>query len=357
MTGYDAVKKTTGVIDRSGEARFRVAGPDRVSWLQGLLTNDIAALTPGTGCYAAYLTPQGRMLADVRVLHRGETLLLDVPAAQREAVFERLTTFIIMEDVTLEDVTDSIARVEVHGPRAFDTLSACVSFASDQVQGQDTERARTLEEHANVTAKFAAHDVVIAGSREAGAFGFDVYVPRSAKDDLYAALRAAGAAEIDAEAWHTLRVEAGRPLFGVDMTTDTIPLEAGIEDRAISFTKGCYVGQEIIIRVMHRGHGRVARKLVGLQPEARGVAPAAQTAPTAPTAAAIETGAPIQSAAADREIGHVTSAAYSPALDRWIAMGYVHRDFIEPGTSVTIGAAAPHTIATIVALPFVQPPR
>jgi folate-binding protein YgfZ len=347
MTGYDAVKKTTGVIDRSGEARFRVAGPDRVSWLQGLLTNDIAALTPGTGCYAAYLTPQGRMLADVRVLHRGETLLLDVPAAQREAVFERLTTFIIMEDVTLEDVTDSIARVGVHGPRAFDTLSACVSFASDQGQGQgqDTERARTLEEHANLTAKFAAHDVVIAGSRDAGAFGFDVYVPRSAKDDLYAALRAAGASEIDAEAWHTLRVEAGRPLFGVDMTTDTIPLEAGIEDRAISFTKGCYVGQEIIIRVMHRGHGRVARKLVGLQPEARGAAPA------------IEAGAPIQSAAADREIGQVTSAAYSPALDRWIAMGYVHRDFIEPGTSVTIGAAAPHTIATIVALPFVEPSR
>jgi folate-binding protein YgfZ len=334
MTGYDAVKKTTGVIDRSAEARFRVSGPDRVSWLQGLLTNDIATLTPGDGCYAAYLTPQGRILADVRVLHRGETLLLDVPAVAREAVFERLSNFIIMEDVTLEDVTDTTARIGLHGPQAFDVLSACVTFSSDE----DAARARTLAGHASVMA--GNGDVLIAGSREVGAFGYDVYVDRAASATLIDALRAAGAADIDAEAWHTLRVEAGRPLFGVDMTTDTIPLEAGIEDRAISFTKGCYVGQEIIIRVMHRGHGRVARKLVGLTMDTDADAKAVHAG----------AGAPIQSAAADREIGHVTSAAYSPALQRWIAMGYVHRDFIEPGTAVLIGAAA----ATVAALPFIS---
>ena len=130
MTGYDAVKKTTGIADRSGEARCRVTGPDRVTWLQGLLTNDIAALTPGTGCYAAYLTPQGRMLADIRVLHRGDTLLLDVPAVSREAVFERLTTFIIMEDVVLDDVTNSLARIAVHGPQAFDVLRKVVSLTA-----------------------------------------------------------------------------------------------------------------------------------------------------------------------------------------------------------------------------------
>ncbi len=331
--GYDAVKKTTGVIDRSGEARFRVSGPDRVSWLQGLLTNDIAALTPGTGCYAAYLTPQGRMLADVRVLHRGETLLLDVPAGSRAAVFERLSTFIIMEDVTLDDITDTTGRIGLHGPRAFDILSACVTFGSDD---DDAERVRTLGEHASVAAQFGGQPLLIAGSRDVGVFGYDVYLEgdAAARDALIDAFRAAGAVDISAEAWDTLRIEAGRPLFGVDMTTDTIPLEAGIEDRAISFTKGCYVGQEIIIRVMHRGHGRVARKLVGLEGDAN-----------------IEAGAAIQSAAADREIGHVTSAAYSPALQRWIAMGYVHRDFIEPGTAVTIGAS---NAATVASLPFVS---
>jgi folate-binding Fe-S cluster repair protein YgfZ len=118
MTGYDAVKKTTGVADRSGEARFRVTGPDRVTWLQGLLTNDIAALAPGAGCYAAYLTPQGRMLADVRVLNLGDQFLLDVPAVARETVYERLTTFIIMEDVTLEDATDTLARCMGRAPPA-----------------------------------------------------------------------------------------------------------------------------------------------------------------------------------------------------------------------------------------------
>jgi folate-binding protein YgfZ len=328
MTGYDAVKKTTGVADRSGEARFRVSGTERVTWLQGLLTNDIAALGPGSGCYAAYLTPQGRMLADVRVLQLGDTLLLDVPAVARAAVFERLSTFIIMEDVVLDDVTDTLARVALHGPQAFEVLSACVSFASSDTADQ----ARSLPEHANVSATFGGQALIVAGSREIGAFGFDLYVPAEAKEALIAALTGAGATSIDADAWHTLRVEAGRPLFGVDMTTDTIPLEAGIEDRAISFTKGCYVGQEIIIRVMHRGHGRVARKLVGLQAAAAG--------------AALAEGAPIH--AGDREIGRVTSARFSPALDRWIGMGYVQRDFVEPGTAVTIGT---ETSAAVVALP------
>jgi folate-binding protein YgfZ len=330
MTGYDAVKKTTGIADRSGEARFRVTGPDRVTWLQGLLTNDIAALTPGTGCYAAYLTPQGRMLADIRVLHRGDELLLDVPAAARAGVFERLTTFIIMEDVVLDDVTDSLARIAVHGPQAFDVLLKVVSLTAP------------LPEHASVSTSFGDHGVIVAGSRDLGVDGYDVYVDASAKADLIAALHAAGATAIDDEAWLTLRLEAGRPAFGVDMTTDTIPLEAGIEDRAISFTKGCYVGQEIIIRVMHRGHGRVARKLVGL---------------SASASDSIASGAAIH--AGDREIGRVTSAAYSPALDRWIGMGYVQRDFVEPGTAVSLGAphdeTGPRTPATVVALPHSSP--
>jgi folate-binding protein YgfZ len=327
MTGYDAVKKTTGMADRSGDARFRVTGPDRVTWLQGLLTNDIAALTPGTGCYAAYLTPQGRMLADIRVLHRGDALLLDVPAVSRAAVFERLTTFIIMEDVVLDDVTDSLARVAVYGPQGFALLSTCVGLA---------ESASELPEHASVSARFGDHAVVVAGSRDLGSStpGYDIYLDAAAKADLIAALQAAGATPIDDEAWQTLRLEAGRPLFGVDMTTDTIPLEAGIEDRAVSFTKGCYVGQEIIIRVMHRGHGRVARKLVGLQAEKLSAA------------------TPIY--AGDREIGRVTSAAYSPALDRWIGMGYVQRDFVEPGTIVAIGDAEPRSSATVVTLPHLS---
>ena len=202
------------------------------------------------------------MISDVRVLERGDFMLLDVPAAQKAFVLERLTTFIIMEDVAVDDVTESLARVAVHGPGAAALLESVVKV-------DDGTPIASLAEHATTVAQFDGnHPVVIAGSRELGGdvAGFDLYCPAPVKDDLLRALIAAGAEPIADAAWHALRVEAGRPLFGVDMTTETIPLEAGIEDRAISFTKGCYVGQEIIIRVMHRGGGRVARKLVGLRP-------------------------------------------------------------------------------------------
>jgi folate-binding protein YgfZ len=138
---------------------------------------------------------------------------------------------------------------------------------------------------------------------------------------------------VSAEAVEVCRVESGRPRFGVDMTDDTIPLEAGIEDRAISLTKGCYVGQEIIIRVLHRGHGRVARRLVGLSLDASSEVPPRGTV--------------IRSA--DRDVGAVTSAVQSPTVGRVIALGYVHRDFVTPGTALRVGEAA----ATVAALPFV----
>jgi tRNA-modifying protein YgfZ len=328
--GYDAVRKTSGVRDRSDEGRLRVTGPDRAAWLQGLLTNDIAAVKPGGGSYAAYLTPQGRMISDVRVLERGDFMLLDVPAAQKAYVLERLTTFIIMEDVAVDDVTVSLARVAVHGPGAAALLEGVVKV-------DDGTPIASLAEHASTVARLGDHPVVIAGSRELGedGTGFDVYCPAPVKEDLLRALIAAGAEPIADNAWHALRVEAGRPLFGVDMTTETIPLEAGIEDRAISFTKGCYVGQEIIIRVMHRGGGRVARKLVGLTP----------VAPTSPEDA-IAADTPLF--AGEKSIGRVTSAAWSPRAGQWIAMGYVQRESAEPGTHVTIGQAGASGIEAVV---------
>jgi folate-binding protein YgfZ len=317
--GYEAARKTSGLRDRSDDGRLRVTGPDRAAWLQGLLTNDITAIAPGGGCYAAYLTPQGRMIADIRVLERGDFMLLDVPGAQKAFVLERLTTFIIMEDVAVDDVTGSLARVALHGPGA-------AALLENVVKVDDGTPLASLAEHASTVAQLDGHPVVIAGSRELGGdvAGFDAYCPAPVKDDLLRALIAAGAAPIADNAWHALRIEAGRPLFGVDMTTETIPLEAGIEDRAISFTKGCYVGQEIIIRVMHRGGGRVARKLVGLRP----------VAPSAPDDA-IAADTPLF--AGEKSIGRITSAAWSPRFGQWIAIGYVQRESAEPGTHVTIG--------------------
>jgi folate-binding protein YgfZ len=162
--------------------------------------------------------------------------------------------------------------------------------------------------------------------------GFDLFVERAQDDAVFARLRAAGAVVLDAATADAIRIEAGIPAFHRDMDEETIPLEAGIEGRAISLTKGCYVGQEVIIRVLHRGHGRVARKLVGLQFGGE-VVPAA--------------GAVVRSG--DREIGRVTSATISPALGRPIALGYVQRDFVEPGTAVTVDTVP----AVVSALPFI----
>jgi folate-binding protein YgfZ len=176
--------------------------------------------------------------------------------------------------------------------------------------------------------------VILVRIDDAGESGYEVFVDTQRVGALKNALAAIGAVSLDRETADAIRIEAGVPLFHRDMDEETIPLEAGIERRAISFTKGCYVGQEVIIRVMHRGHGRVARKLVGLSLAGDRVPGSGTT---------------IQSG--DREIGRVTSATWSPALKRPIALGYVHRDFVEPGTEVLAGGASAH----VTALPFVPP--
>ncbi len=341
MQGYDAVRKTSGFVDRSGSGRLRITGPDRAAWLQGLLTNDIAALTPGTGCYATFLTAQGRMISDMRVLECGEFMLLDVPAGRQADVRERLERFIITEDVAIEDVKDVLGRVGVYGPSSPEILERLFSTLPDEAH-----QWTSLRDYDNRHASFAAQPAIVAASRKIGhgdIYGFDLYVPTESVEPLVETLAAADVERLDDEAWHTLRVEAGRPLFGVDMDTDTIPLEAGIEERAISFTKGCYVGQEVIIRVMHRGGGRVAKRLVGFE---------ALSADAWSSSHWLQAGAPLF--AGERQIGTLTSHAFSPWLSRAIALGYVHRDFTEPGTVVRVGASGEHE-ARLTALPFVGP--
>lgn len=302
---YAALRQGAGVVDRSDRGRLLLTGNDRRSYLQGLLTNDIEALKPGEACYAAYLTPQGRMIADMHVLETGDAIVIDVEGAVIETVRDRLSQFIFSEDVTVNDLTATTAQLGVYGPRA-----------------------------AAVVADSREAALYVLPCDDMGIAGFDVIVENARRAEVQGRLHEAGAIDVDRATAEITRIEAGRPRFGIDMDEDTIPLEAGIEDRAISLTKGCYVGQEIIIRVLHRGHGRVARRLVGLSLD--------------PSAAPPRQGEAIH--AGDREIGRVTSAVVSPSLGRPIALGYVHRDFTEPGTAVTVGADP----ANVAALPFVR---
>ncbi len=321
-SGYRALRAGAGLVDRTGIGRILLTGADRRSYLQGILTNDIAALTPGGGCYSAMLTAQGRMMTDMRVLELGEALVLDVPAAVASTVRDHLDRFIFSEDVQVEDATAARAAIGVYGPASLDVLVAA-----------GTEGGVPSPLFGSTRVRIAGVEAVIVRSDEAGVPGYDLLVNAVDAPTVRAALLAAGAVPVSAEEAETVRIESGRPLFGADMDTETIPLEAGLEERAISRSKGCYVGQEVIVRVQDRGQGRVAKRLVGLTLDAGAAGPVV--------------GARIVSG--DREIGRVTSATWSPALDRAIALGYVHRDFVDPGTAVSAGT----TRGVVTALPFV----
>ncbi|MBI4887573.1 MAG: aminomethyl transferase family protein, partial [Acidobacteria bacterium] len=281
------------------------------------------ALAPGSGCYAAWLTPQGRMLTDLHVFALDDMILLDVPADVAPATLTRLDECLFSEDVQLTDSSESLTPVWIHGPLASASVQRVLP-----VSGLDA-----LAEYGNVRIDAAGSPVVVVRVSQVGAPGFGLYAERARAVDLQRALEAAGAPAADPRALDAARIEAGYPLFGVDMTEETIPLEAGIEDRAISFTKGCYVGQEVIIRVLHRGHGRVARRLVGLRIE--GEVPG--------RGAAVHAG--------EREIGRVTSAASSPRLGS-IALAYVQRDHVAPGTRVEVAVAGGRTPARVSDLPL-----
>ena len=272
LDGYRALRTDGGVVRRPDRAVLTITGADRALWLQGLVTNDVASLAPGETRYAAYLTPQGRMITDLNVIARADRLLLDVPAPLAASLRDRLDGLIFAEDA---QVIDSSATLEV--------WTAMAPF-----DGAITE-------------------IIVDAGQPPG-----VSYP-----------------EINLDTFEVVRIERGIPRFLADMGTETIPLEAGIEDRAISFTKGCYVGQEVIVRVTHRGGGRVAKKLVQWKAD-----PSAAVVPMA--GARIFSNDPSTSLGAGRDIGRVTSAAFSPAKEAVVGLGYVHRDFVAPGTEVTV---------------------
>ena len=262
LDGYKAVTSNGGVVRRADRGVLAVSGADRAAWLQGLLTNDVGALKDGEVVYSAYLTPQGRMTSDMHVTARGDRILLDVPRTLAATLRDKLDGLIFSEDA---HVTDESAR-----------LTVWTVIRRDE---------------------------------------FVTVIDESLPDEF------AGLLEINLDTFEVIRIERGVPRFLADMGDDTIPLEAGIEDRAISFTKGCYVGQEVIVRVTHRGGGRVAKKLVKWIAD-----PGADIVPLPDS----------RVFSFDKDIGRVTSAAFSPNVNRVVGLGYVHRDFTERGTDVTV---------------------
>lgn len=322
-TQYRIITSGAGWVHKPDRGRLRFDGKDGVTFLQALVSNDVAALTMGQGVYATYLTPQGRMLSDLRLYHRGTHLIADVPASRAALLVSRLDSVVFTEDVTIADVSADVVQIGVLGAAAPMILSRAFDVAPDAIDGLP------------LLGQLDSGESFIARTDDAEWPAFDVFVSAHDRDRVIQALEEAGARPISAELADALRIDAGRPAFGVDMTEDTIPLEAGLLERAISTTKGCYVGQEVVIRVLHRGGGRVAKRLVKLVFD-----PGLGTGPAVGSTVLADA----------NPTGRLTSVAFSPAKERFVALGYVHRDVAEPGRHVTVQSSSGEGTAEIVGL-------
>jgi folate-binding protein YgfZ len=300
---YRAVTEACGLIDRSERGKLALTGSEAKSFLQGQVTNDVEGLTPGTGCYAAFLTPKGKMLGDLRVLDTGEELLLDTERVALQGLFNMIRRFSIGYDVQLHKRTVERGLVSLIGPEA-DAVVPGVSSA---------EHSHAPVELGGVRARAIRTDL-----------GIDLLCDSAELESLLGALDLPSVPEAVAEC---VRVERGRPRYGIDLDDTVIPQEAGLNERAVSFTKGCYVGQETVARLFYRG--KPNRHLRGL----RCSAPAS-------------VGDSVLSG--ERSVGRVSSAVVSPRFGP-IALALVRRE-APPGTSVAVGQAG--TTAEVVELPF-----
>ncbi len=304
---YRIIAAGAGWIDRSARGRLKFAGKDARAFLQALVTNDLDAIAVGSGVDAAYLTPQGRMIAMLRILVSANDLLVEAAPGQATELATRFDQLIFTEQVMVSDITDATAVLGVVGGNAASVVARAIEVDRESVAGLST------------LGHVASGDNLVVRVDDAPLPGYEIWAPVAKRPLLIERVVASGAIEIDPLLDEALRIEAGRPAFGVDMADDTIPLEAGLLERAISTTKGCYVGQEVIIRVLHRGAGRVARRLVRLTFDP------AVTSPPRPETPLF---------AGDKETGRITSAAWSPRGERVIALGYVHRDVATMGARV-----------------------
>jgi len=282
------------------EGRLRFEGPDAASFLHALVTNDVEGLVPGRGCYAAWLTPQGRMITDLRLFRDETGVTAEVPEGLAPEMQSRFDQLIFSENVQVTDITASPHASLVVGARAAAAVAEATGADPTAIEALPMFGHMTVGEFQVVRTDETALPTFQVWSKKTSGVFFEDTLAKKTPDVFFEALR----------------IEAGRPKFGVDMTTDTIPLEAGLLDRAISQTKGCYVGQEVIVRILHRGGGKVVKHLMTLEFD--------QAVTEVP-------GAGLTLSHEGKDVGAVTSAARSLTTDRIIALGYVHRDAATTG--------------------------
>ena len=328
---HAALRAGAGVIDLSFRSRICLTGADRARFLHGQVTNDVKKLRAGEGCYAAVTTAKGKMESDLNIFALADELLLDFEPGLTEKISARLEKFIVADDVQIVDVAPHYGLLSVQGPKAEDVV-------------------RSLNLFPEIPAKLLASmkisdatlgEIYLANNPRLGTSGFDLFVPDNSlgavADKLIAAAKQIGGRATGWTALEAARIEAGIPRFGADMDETNIPLECGIESRAITYTKGCYIGQEVINRIHSIGH--VNRELRGLR-----LADDLKVLPARGDKLFFN----------GKEVGHVTSVVKSPSLNANVALGYVRREANQIGNELTLRTAVGESLAKIVELPFVK---
>lgn len=329
LAEHAALRRRAGVLDFSFRSRLCVVGCDRARFLHGQVTNDVKKLRAGEGCHAAVTTAKGKMESDANIFCLAEELLLDLEPGLSEKISRRLEKYIVADDVQIVDASPHYGLLSVQGPEA----EAIV---------------RTLDLFADVPAKplasikisdAALGEIYLANNARLASTGFDLFVSNQSIgavwEKLIAGAKRAGGQVCGWQAFETARIEAGMPRFGADMDETSIPLECGIEARAISYTKGCYIGQEVINRIHSVGH--VNRELRGLR-----LADDLKELP--------QRGDKLFHGG--KECGHITSTVKSPSLNASIALGFVRREANQMNNELTLRTAAGESPARIVELPF-----
>src|SRR6185503_3540981 len=297
--GYEALRSGAAWLDLSTRGKIIARGEDRARLLHAMTTNHVQQLQPGEGCYAFFLNAQGRILADVNLFCRPEDFLLDVEPETREPLYQHLDKFIIADDVTLEDATSALATLDLEGPEAL-KLAARMNVPLPEKPWSFTTWNDALVAHVSFT----------------GAPGLRFFVPSEKKPGLVESFQTAGAVAAGLDEARIVRLEHFKPRYGEDILPAALAQETQ-QMHAVHFTKGCYIGQEIVERV--RSRGLVHRLLAGVEIEG------------------IEVPAPdTRLFSGEENVGKITSAAFSPALGRVVAMAYVRRELAEPGNSLTV---------------------
>jgi folate-binding protein YgfZ len=325
----EAFHANAGIIDLGFRSRLCLTGSDRARFLHGQVTNEVSALRTGEGCYAALITAKGRMQSDLNIYCLPEELLLDFEPGLTAAVSARLEKYIIADDVQIVDVAPHYGLLSVQGPQAAAIVTG-LGFTEEQPDKPFS--------FVKITEKTLG-DLYLMNRARLGTSGFDLFIPTGALstigEKLLAAAKSIGAVFCGWEAFEIRRIEAGIPRFSADMDESNIPLEAGLENGAISFKKGCYIGQEVISRI--RTYSEVAKALRGLRLENDWKS------------------IPIKGDKlfhGEKEVGYITSAVFSSMLNSNIALGYVRKEVNEIGNRLTLRNAEGEGLVRIVELPF-----